>query len=332
MARVSDTPWSKWTQADYTPAQWREAALIDTGVGDVNSKGRYKVPVREPDGTLNRNGIHAAAGGHGIGAVEGISEQERSKAARKLVALYRMMNEDPPPSIMKMAGMMRSEDAEESVTSPVNQVHHYRSFTPDLEVKPGGDGRTIYGIAVPYNKPARIDDTLVEQFARGAFNHQLREPHRVKFAREHVLLGGDLIGAASMLRDDAAGLYGEWRVSRTSKGDETLELVRDGALDELSVMFRERQNRHLTNGVTERVKADAEEVAVVMIGAYGRGATVAGVRSTTNLSEIEARSAEPVDLDMLDAQTRAAAYLNGLPSLPDYQLKMRLARLGMPID
>src|SRR5262245_15271144 len=97
---------------------------------------------------------------------------------------------------------------------------HFRSFAPDLEVRAGGDGRTVYGIAAPYNPPTRIEETLVEQFARGAFNHQLDKPQRVKFAREHVLLGGSVIGAATMLRDDAAGLYVEMRAAKTPAGDE----------------------------------------------------------------------------------------------------------------
>jgi HK97 family phage prohead protease len=92
-----------------------------------------------------------------------------------------------------------------------------------------------------------------------------------------------LIGATKLLRDDAAGLYGEWRVSRTAMGDETLELVRDGALRELSVGFKERRNRMVADSggpITERIKADASEVAVVMAGAYGRqGAVMTGVRS-----------------------------------------------------
>src|SRR5690606_6540958 len=78
----------------------------------------------------------------------------------------------------------------------------FRTFTPDLEVRSGGDGRTIVGIAVPYGQPVRIDSTLVEQFARGAFNHQLRAPHRVRFAREHLQLGGTLIGVTKVLRDE----------------------------------------------------------------------------------------------------------------------------------
>jgi HK97 family phage prohead protease len=197
----------------------------------------------------------------------------------------------------------------------------YRSFSPDLEVRSGGDGRTVYGIAVPYNAPTRIDDSLIEQFARGAFNHQMRAPNRVKFAREHVALGGELIGALSLMRDDAAGLYVEMRASKTPKGDETLELVRDGALNELSIMFRERQNRRLGGGVTERVKADLGEVAVVMAGAYGELAATAGVRS----AQIP-QAAETIDL-----RYAAEEYLQAgaLPDLPDAELQLRAVRLGL---
>lgn len=160
----------------------------------------------------------------------------------------------------------------------------YRSFTPDLEVRSDGDGRTIVGIAVPYGRTINVpSEGIRERFARGAFNHQLRAANRIAFARDHLPFGGTLIGATKLLRDDAAGLYGEWRVSRTAMGDETLELVRDGALRELSVGFRERRNRTVADPggpITERVKADASEVAVVMAGAYGRqGAVMTGVRS-----------------------------------------------------
>lgn len=177
----------------------------------------------------------------------------------------------------------------------------HRAFTPDLEVRSGGDGRTIVGIAVPYNRAQRIDARLVEQFAPAAFRAQLGAVHRVRFAREHVKLGGALIGRTMLLRDDAAGLYGEWRVSRTVLGDETLELIKDGALRELSIGFLEGQNRRLAGGVTERVTATLTEVAVVVQGAYGDGATVAAVRA--------------VDQTGTNA-ARAAQLLAGLPVLP----------------
>lgn len=183
----------------------------------------------------------------------------------------------------------------------------YRSFAPDLEVRSEGDGRTIRGIVVPYGQAVRIDARLVEQFARGAFNHQLRAASRVKVARDHIPLGGSLIGRASVLRDDAAGLYAELRVSATPLGDETLALVKDGALTDLSIGFREGRNRNLAGGITERVKAHLAEVAVVMEGAYGELATVSDVRSRgydDDLSTAAARIEE------------ARQILAGLPMLP----------------
>lgn len=185
-----------------------------------------------------------------------------------------------------------------------------RVFTPDLEVRSSGGGRTIVGIAVPYDSPQRIDSKLVEQFARGAFNHQLKAAHRIPFAREHMALGGALIGRAEVLRDDAAGLYGEWRVSRTPAGEETLELVKDGALSHLSIGFRERQNRRLPGGVTERVTAELAEVAVVLDGAYGDMAAVAGVRSADDGCACGGCTCQRTRLD------QARQVLASLPLLP----------------
>lgn len=210
----------------------------------------------------------------------------------------------------------------------------YRAWRPDIEVRSQGDGRTIYGIAVPYNTPVRIDRDLVEQFARGAFNHQLRSPNRVKFAREHILLGGDLIGAVTMLRDDAAGLYFEARAARTPKGDETVELVKEGALDEVSIYFRERQNRTLPGGITERVTANLLEIASVFQGAYGQGALVAGVRSLGpgRAPGNDSYHGVPItgpDIETLDLRAKAESYLN-LPALDDTtDLQIKRLRLGL---
>lgn len=196
----------------------------------------------------------------------------------------------------------------------------YRRFTPpELEVRSTGDGRTIYGIAVPYNSPTKIHENLIESFARGAFNHQIKDPHRVKAARDHMLLGGTLIGAASLLRDDAVGLYSEFRVSKTPVGDETLELVKDGALNQLSIYFRTKQNRRLPGGITQRVTADLREIAVVMEGAYDDNAAVIGIRSKEfETFEEEAEMNEKVE-----------KYRLGLPTLSDHDLEIRRLRLGL---
>jgi len=158
-----------------------------------------------------------------------------------------------------------------------------RSFEgQDLEIRSGGDGRTVTGIAVPYNVEQRINADLIEVFRPGAFNAQLNAAHRVKFTREHLSMGGVLIGRATELRDDAKGLYAEFRVSQTPAGDETLELIRDGVLTDLSIGFMAGQNHRTKSGVVERITARLFEVSVVLEGAYGDAAVIQAVRAAND--------------------------------------------------
>lgn len=159
---------------------------------------------------------------------------------------------------------------------------HYRAFASDIELRKGGDGRTVFGIVVPYGRPTSNTPEygLIEQFRMGAFANQVRAPNRIPFARDHLPLGGTLIGTTKVLREDTTGLYGEFRVARTAAGDEALALIEDGALPDFSIGFRDGRNGRLPGGVTERITATLTEVAVLMEGAYGLvGANVGGVRS-----------------------------------------------------
>lgn len=99
---ISNKPWSQFSQADYTPEQWRRACLLHLADDDV--KDHHKLPVREPDGTLNRNAVHAAAAvlAGARGGVDAPAEAKR-KAARKLIALYRELEEEPPASLRRLA-------------------------------------------------------------------------------------------------------------------------------------------------------------------------------------------------------------------------------------
>jgi hypothetical protein len=100
LTAVSDTPWSQFSASDYTISQWRRACLLKMPGGDPESKSTYKLPVREPGGALNRNGVHAAAGALG-GARGGVNAPPAAKEAarRKLRGLYRQLGEDPPDSL-----------------------------------------------------------------------------------------------------------------------------------------------------------------------------------------------------------------------------------------
>jgi hypothetical protein len=102
---ISNKPWGSITRADYDDAQWSRACLIHrTGPG--TAKENDSLPVYEPNGDLNRNGVFAAAArlaGAG-GGVKGATPAEKQGAARRLLSLYREIGAKAPDSIRRMAG------------------------------------------------------------------------------------------------------------------------------------------------------------------------------------------------------------------------------------
>ena len=151
-----------------------------------------------------------------------------------------------------------------------------RNYSVNLELRANSDGRTIYGIAVPYNKEQRITSTMIEVFRKGVFSEVIKAPHRVKLLRGHG--ENNVLGRATLLKETDDGLYAEFKISKTREGDEALELVKDGALDQLSVGFMPIKNKKRTDGVMERLKAHLAEVSLVTFGAYGELASVTGMR------------------------------------------------------
>ena len=109
-AKVSDTPWSEFGAGDYDLGQWRRACLLSPAEPS-DSKDDYSLPVREPDGTLNRNAVHAAASR--IGQVKADPAAKRA-AARTLVRLYGQLGEDPPAGLADLAGTRRKTMTKES--------------------------------------------------------------------------------------------------------------------------------------------------------------------------------------------------------------------------
>jgi len=104
----SDKPWGSISESDYRDAdQFCAACLIDLNPpGKDKVKANCKLPVREPGGAYNRNAIHAAAAAL-AGARGGVQAppDEKRKAARALLRLYRQMDETPPESLKQIAGV-----------------------------------------------------------------------------------------------------------------------------------------------------------------------------------------------------------------------------------
>lgn len=100
-AAVSDKPWDP-KKDDYTDVQWKAACLLDDAL-----------PVREPDGTLNKNGVISAA--KMIGHVKGASDVDLQAAAKTLMGLLSTVGEKATPSVLALASGKRSEDLDEEL-------------------------------------------------------------------------------------------------------------------------------------------------------------------------------------------------------------------------
>lgn len=154
--------------------------------------------------------------------------------------------------------------------------------TPVHDLSTRSDGRTIYGIAVPFDREATVNDgfgSYTEVFKRGAFRKTIAENlTRIKLLVNHDKYQRLPIGRAVTLREDTAGLYGEFRVSQTREGDETLTLVRDGVVDAFSVGFVPVKEREPRPGLVERTEVRLSEVSAVAFPAYA-DALIGGVRS-----------------------------------------------------
>jgi len=161
-----------------------------------------------------------------------------------------------------------------------------RDYAADIEVRSDGTGRTVHGVLVPYNQVARVSDggpSYEEMFAPGAFARDILaragDFRGVKLLYQHN--HREPIGRAVELRDDTAGVYGAFRIAATARGDEALELLRDGVIDAFSVGFR-AINPPLgevpADGPVIRTKAGIRETSLVTFPAYA-GALVAGVRA-----------------------------------------------------
>jgi 2'-5' RNA ligase len=101
LRHVSETPWSDYSKSDYTLEQWHAACLIHTHEGEATSKSECKLPVKTPDGALNRNGVHAAAAAlaGARGGLKNVSEDQKKKAANALKRYYAQLDEEPPESL-----------------------------------------------------------------------------------------------------------------------------------------------------------------------------------------------------------------------------------------
>lgn len=119
---------------------------------------------------------------------------------------------------------------------------------PDGALEPVGDGWTVEGLAVPYDRDQRVTDDGVtfylERFAGGAFNRDVGKGGRwVNLFVGHKGDEGDRwLGRCVSLREDADGLAAAFRINREHP---QAEAARSGDLTGWSVSARVYRSRKM---------------------------------------------------------------------------------------
>lgn len=102
VSHLSDKPWSDYSESDYSIEQWHEACLIHTHDGPPTSKDQCKLPVKTPQGSVNKNAVHSATAAlAGARSELKASSEQKTSAAKALIRYYGEMNEKPPASLLK---------------------------------------------------------------------------------------------------------------------------------------------------------------------------------------------------------------------------------------
>ena len=143
--------------------------------------------------------------------------------------------------------------------------------------------RTVEGIAVPYNDTIDIGGGMREQFAPGAVDLNAD----VKLFRDHK----EIIGIVTKMEDSESGLLIRAKISDTSLGTETLNLVKDGAIRSFSVGFIPVIDEKKDNTII-RKKVDLKEVSLVAFPAYEK-AEVLSVREENNQEDKSMENTTP---------------------------------------
>lgn len=153
--------------------------------------------------------------------------------------------------------------------------------TFDVELRAVTEGRTIEGLAAPFNSPAEIRDaygSYSETILPGAFTRTIQErAGKIKLLASHDRQSFPL-GNIPRLYEDDLGLRMEAQVANTTAGNDALTLIREGVATGLSIGFnvvRQEWDEDYTARTISEIRL--AEISLVAEPAYA-AAGVTGVR------------------------------------------------------
>ncbi|HEY2069823.1 MAG TPA: HK97 family phage prohead protease [Rhizomicrobium sp.] len=135
-----------------------------------------------------------------------------------------------------------------------------------------------------------VADSSGDVVQPGAFRQslKLRGPRRVRMLYQHF--AHEPIGVWDAIAEDSTGLYVKGRVTDIERGREVLALVRDGALDGLSIGFRTKRARR-EGGHRLLLEIELWEISVVTFPLLS-GSRITGVGMKNAVAAEMRRAAE----------------------------------------
>lgn len=179
------------------------------------------------------------------------------------------------------------------------QFRDMRIGSPDLELRVDLGAREAEGHANVFLPNG--SDSYGSRFMPGAFKQSVREKgNRIRFLRGHW--PEDVLGPMLDIKEDDKGLYFRAGFSETQLGNDTLTLVKDKAIDELSIGFTTiKQQQNKSDGVMEKFQVDLWEISVVTFAANNKS-RIEAVRSMyDHVLDVEERAGRTMSQKNLDA-------------------------------
>jgi HK97 family phage prohead protease len=144
-----------------------------------------------------------------------------------------------------------------------------RSLQLDTLELEGAEGRTLHARLFTWDAISRVSDVgrppYDEAWKRGVFSQSIRRAQKTKrgwpLMYNHAVQGLP-IGMVSMVHERDDGPWMTSKISRTSLGDDIIELIRDGALPGVSLNGRNIKSRRNQAGVIERMEVALDEISV----------------------------------------------------------------------
>ena len=156
----------------------------------------------------------------------------------------------------------------------------------------GEKPRSISGVAVPWNTEATVSDGTRVKFERGSLPVSGKKPKLLKYHDSE-----QPVGVVTGRLDSEEGMLFTARISATSEGNDMLELIKDEAVDAVSVGVDVIDASYDDNGTMIIKSAEWVELSLVTAPAF-KGAMITEVAATepkeetTTMSEVKVEASE----------------------------------------